>query len=165
MIRCGSNSGDRQRQRRLTDVLQIVLSFTKHAETLFRITHVGTFNTSIRALMLIHQVASAKEVSCPFTCFNLCLSLTYPRIQAVSDRFYRTLYQSMLDPRLTDSSKQAMYLNLLFKAIKADTSLGRVMAFVKRLLQVMTLHQPPFICGAMYLLGEVSATHDNGICQ
>ena len=61
----------------------------------------------------------------------------------------------MLDPRLTESSKQAMYLNLLFKAIKADTSLGRVMAFVKRLLQIMTLHQPPFICGSMYLLGEV----------
>jgi hypothetical protein len=62
----------------------------------------------------------------------------------------------MLDPRLTESSKQAMYLNLLFKAIKADTSIGRVMAFVKRLLQIMTLHQPPFICGAMFLLGEVS---------
>jgi ribosome biogenesis protein MAK21 len=30
------------------------------------------------------------------------------------------------------------------------------MAFVKRLLQMLGLQQPPFICGALYLLGEVS---------
>jgi len=48
-----------------------------------------------------------------------------------------------------------MYLNLLFKALRVDKNLGRVMAFVKRLLQVMMGHQPPFICGALYLLGEV----------
>lgn len=75
--------------------------------------------------------------------------------QTTSDRFYRTLYESLLDPRLTDSNKQPMYLNLLFKALRADTNIGRVMAFVKRLLQVMMGHQPPFICGALYLLGEV----------
>ena len=61
-----------------------------------------------------------------------------------------------MDERLITSSKQAMYLNMLFKALKADTSLPRVMAFVKRLLQMLGLHQPPFICGALYLLGEVS---------
>jgi ribosome biogenesis protein MAK21 len=49
-----------------------------------------------------------------------------------------------------------MYLNMLFKALKADTSQARVMAFVKRLLQMLGIHQPPFICGALYLLGEVS---------
>ena len=54
------------------------------------------------------------------------------------------------------SSKQAMYLNMLFKALKADTSQARVMAFIKRLLQMLGIHQPPFICGALYLLGEVS---------
>lgn len=31
-------------------------------DTLFRITHSGTFNISIQALNLIHQVTSAKEV-------------------------------------------------------------------------------------------------------
>lgn len=37
--------------------------FSAHAETLFRVTHTATFNISLRALMLIHQIASAKEVS------------------------------------------------------------------------------------------------------
>lgn len=83
------------------------------------------------------------------------VSSFYLSSQATSDRFYRTLYESLLDPRLTDSNKQPMYLNLLFRALRVDKNLGRVMAFVKRLLQVMMGHQPPFICGALYLLGEV----------
>ncbi|KAI5853085.1 CBF/Mak21 family-domain-containing protein [Morchella snyderi] len=109
--------------------------FQKHMDTLFRITHSGNFNTSIQALMLIFQVANSK--------------------QAVSDRFYRTLYESLLDQRLVTSSKQAMYLNLLFKALKADTQIKRVRAFVKRLIQISTFHQPPFICGVLFLLSEL----------
>lgn len=48
-----------------------------------------------------------------------------------------------------------MYLNLLFKAIKSDSSLPRQSAFVKRVIQILGLHQPQFICGALYLMGEV----------
>ncbi|QRW12798.1 ribosome biogenesis protein [Ceratobasidium sp. AG-Ba] len=79
--------------------------------------HSAPFNISIQALVLIEKVSSAN--------------------QSISDRFYRTLYDSLLDPRLLKSSKQAMYLNLLFKAMKADTSFRRVTAFVKRLLQYL----------------------------
>ncbi|PUU76119.1 CBF/Mak21 family-domain-containing protein [Tuber borchii] len=108
----------------------------KHIDTLFKITHSGNFNTSIQAMMLIFQVSNSK--------------------QAVSDRFYRTLYESLLDQRLVNSSKQAMYLNLLFRALKADTQVKRTKAFVKRLVQVAaTFHQPPFICGVLYLLNEL----------
>ncbi|KAG9084675.1 hypothetical protein FRC06_003944 [Ceratobasidium sp. 370] len=106
--------------------------FDKHLHTLFRITHSAPFNISIQALVLIEK--------------------------SISDRFYRTLYDALLDPRLLTSSKQAMYLNLLFKAMKADTSYRRVAAFVKRTLQSLTVHQPPFICGALYLLGELFNT-------
>ncbi|CAZ85673.1 unnamed protein product [Tuber melanosporum] len=110
--------------------------FEKHVDTLFKITHSGNFNTSIQAMMLIFQVSNSK--------------------QAVSDRFYRTLYESLLDQRLVDSSKQAMYLNLLFRALKADAQVKRVKAFVKRLIQIAaTFHQPPFICGVLYLLNEL----------
>lgn len=109
--------------------------FEGYMETLFKICHAGTFNTSIQALQLIFQVSRSRP--------------------AVADRFYRTLYESLFDGRLITSSKQAMYLNLLFKAMKADQSLPRAMAFVKRLLQMLNLHQPPFICGALYLLGDL----------
>ncbi|KDQ16483.1 hypothetical protein BOTBODRAFT_156893 [Botryobasidium botryosum FD-172 SS1] len=109
--------------------------FDRHIDTLFRITHRATFNVSIQALMLIQQVVASKKT--------------------VSDRFYRALYESLIDPRLANSSKQAMYLNLLFKAVKADPSQQRVAAFVKRILQGLEMHQPAFICGTLYLLGEL----------
>ncbi|KAF8608211.1 CBF-domain-containing protein [Ceratobasidium sp. AG-I] len=121
--------------------------FDKHMHTLFRITHSAPFNISIQALVLIEKVSSANQL-----CANANLN------QSISDRFYRTLYDSLLDPRLLASSKQAMYLNLLFKAMKADTSYRRVTAFVKRTLQSLTVHQPPFICGGLYLLGELFNT-------
>ncbi|KGB76848.1 ribosome biogenesis protein MAK21 [Cryptococcus deuterogattii R265] len=116
--------------------------FSSYMDTLFKITHAGTFNTSIQALLLIFKVSTTESDS----------------RQAISDRFYRALYDSLFDNRLVTSSKQAMYLNLLFKAMKADDRIQRTMAFVKRLLQMLGMHQPPFICGALYLLGELFST-------
>jgi hypothetical protein len=53
-----------------------------------------------------------------------------------------------------------MFLNLLFKSLKADQDLIRVKAFVKRFLQVLSSGvgcggEPSFICGGLFLLGEV----------
>jgi ribosome biogenesis protein MAK21 len=106
-------------------------------DTLFRITHSSNFNTSIQALMLIEQLATSNHIEV--------------------DRFYRTLYESLLDSRLVNSSKHALYLNLLFRALRSDLSVKRVKAFAKRMLQIVTLHQPPFICGVFYLLRELEA--------
>lgn len=73
----------------------------------------------------------------------------------VADRYYRTLYDSLLDARLATTSKQAMYLNLVYKSIKVDTDMERAKAMVKRLCQILNLHEPPFVVGALVLLGEL----------
>jgi ribosome biogenesis protein MAK21 len=78
--------------------------------------------------------------------------------QVASDRFYRTLYESLLDPRVATSSKQSLYLNLLFKSLKNDLNVRRVKAFVKRIVQVLGMHQPSFICGIFYLIRELEKT-------
>lgn len=78
--------------------------------------------------------------------------------QASADRFYRALYESLLDARLVTTSKQSMYLNLLYRALKADTNVKRVKAFAKRILQTLALHQPSFICGCFFLLQELRQT-------
>lgn len=109
-----------------------------HLETLFRITHSSNFNTSIQAMMLVQQLCSSHQAS--------------------ADRFYRTLYESLLDARLITSSKQSLYLNLLYKALKADTNVKRIKAFTKRIIQVLALHQPSFICGCFFLLQELRQT-------
>jgi ribosome biogenesis protein MAK21 len=89
----------------------------------------------VQALILIQMIIQTKDIS--------------------ADRFYRTLYESLLDPRLVTSSKQVMYLNLLYRSMKADVSAKRVQAFVKRLLQILSIHDPPFVCSALYLVTEV----------
>lgn len=109
-----------------------------HLDTLFRITHSSNFNTSIQALMLIQQMATTRHLA--------------------TERFYRTLYESLLDPRLMNSSKQALYLNLLYRSLKNDVDLRRVKAFVKRMLQILNLHQPSFVCGIIYLIMELWGT-------
>ncbi|KAK0703843.1 CBF/Mak21 family-domain-containing protein [Lasiosphaeria miniovina] len=113
----------------------------KHLDTLFRITHSSNFNTSVQALILIQQLAASKHLAV--------------------ERFYRTLYESLLDPRLVTSSKQALYLNLLFRSLKNDVDVRRVKAFVKRLLQVLNLHQPSFACGILFLIAELELTFPN----
>lgn len=79
--------------------------------------------------------------------------------QVAADRFYRTLYESLLDPRVATSSKQSLYLNLLYKSLKNDMSIKRVKAFVKRIVQVLGLHQPSFICGAFFLIRELEKAY------
>ena len=88
--------------------------------------------------MLIQQLTSSHQVS--------------------ADRFYRTLYESLLDPRVATTSKQVLYLNLLYKALKNDLNVRRVKAFIKRIVQVLGLHQPSFICGIFYLIRELEKT-------
>ncbi|RMD42697.1 hypothetical protein DV735_g2395, partial [Chaetothyriales sp. CBS 134920] len=112
-------------------------TFSEHLDTLFKIAHSTNFNTSIQAMLLIQQLSAMHQPS--------------------SDRFYRLLYESLLDPRLVVSSKQQMYLNLLHRSLKADLNSKRVMAFVKRILQILSLHEPSFICGAFFLLKDLDA--------
>ncbi|KAI5462984.1 CBF/Mak21 family-domain-containing protein [Mariannaea sp. PMI_226] len=109
-----------------------------HLNTLFKIAHSANFNTGIQALLLIQQISSSKNLA--------------------SDRFYRTLYESLLDPRLVTSSKQAIYLNLLLRALKSDVDSRRVKAFAKRMLQISGLHQPPFVCGLLYVVAHLRET-------
>ncbi|KAK3542423.1 hypothetical protein QTP86_025911 [Hemibagrus guttatus] len=107
-------------------------------DTLFKVVHIVKFSTAVQALMLLFQVMDSQ--------------------QSVSDRYYVALYKKLLDPGLSVSSRQSMFLNLLYKSLKADIVLRRVKAFVKRLLQVSCEQSPTFACGALFL---VSGGHES----
>ncbi|XP_034755237.1 CCAAT/enhancer-binding protein zeta isoform X2 [Etheostoma cragini] len=104
-------------------------------DTLFRVVHLVKFNTAVQALMLLFQVMDSQ--------------------QSISDRYYVALYRKLLDTGLSSSSRQSMFLNLLYKSLKADIVLRRVKAFVKRLLQVSSEQNASFACGALFLVSEV----------
>ncbi|XP_061667590.1 CCAAT/enhancer-binding protein zeta isoform X2 [Syngnathoides biaculeatus] len=104
-------------------------------DTLFKVVHLVKFNTAVQALMLLFQVMDAQ--------------------QSISDRYYVALYRKLLDAGLSTSSRQNMFLNLVYKSLKADTVLRRIKAFVKRLLQVSAEQGATFACGALFLVSEV----------
>lgn len=90
---------------------------------------------SIQALLLLLQILNNRD--------------------AVSDRFYKVVYEKMLHPEVAICSKSAMFLNVVLRAMKLDPVLNRLKAFVKRLLQVCQAAQPPFVCGAIMVLSQV----------
>ena len=137
------------------------LRLNKHIDTLFLITHTSTFNISLQALVLIQQI------SCSLSGSQGKRSQSQTTFaKSITDRYYRTLYASLHDTRLATSSKQAMYLNLLFKSLKADVGgdggVERIKAVVRRFVQVLVSGgggATEFVAGGLYLLGEVSFSH------
>ncbi|KAK2168406.1 hypothetical protein LSH36_17g12003 [Paralvinella palmiformis] len=111
------------------------MKISDHVDTLYKVIHLVNFNTSVQALMLLYQVTESSDSN--------------------SDRFYQALYRKILDPGLVASSKQALFLNLLYKSMKRDEAERRVRAFIKRLLQICSCLPPPFICGTLILLSEL----------
>ena len=135
-------------------------SFQKHIDTLFRITHTSTFNISLQALTLILQISTTLSAPSSSKASSSAQASGSAFSTSLRDRFYRTLYASLTDPRLSTSNKQALYLNLVFKALKADHDTGRVAAFVRRFVQVLASGAGAggaveFVAGGLYLLGEV----------
>ncbi|EIW77769.1 CBF-domain-containing protein [Coniophora puteana RWD-64-598 SS2] len=129
----------------------------KHIDTLFLITHTSTFNISLQALVLIQQISSSLSSDVSGASSSAGSSLS----KSITDRYFRTLYSSLHDDRLTSSSKQTMYLNLLFKSIKADDNHDRAKSFVRRFIQVLASGgggSIEFIVGGLYLLGELFST-------
>jgi hypothetical protein len=97
----------------------LTISYNEHLNSLFKIVHVTTFNKSLQALQVLYHMLSIRF--------------------SIADRYYRALYEKMLSTALRTSTKQLQFVNLLFKSMKLDTSLVRVKAFLKRLLQVRAL--------------------------
>ncbi|KAI8810692.1 CBF/Mak21 family-domain-containing protein [Cladochytrium replicatum] len=111
--------------------------FDQHMNTLFTITHISNFSTAIHALTLIFSVQSSRS--------------------SLSDRFYRTLYSTLFDPRLPSSSKHAQYLNLLYRSLRADVRRQRVAAFVKRIVQFCAglATDVGIVCACLFMIGEL----------
>ncbi|KAJ3619187.1 hypothetical protein Zmor_008735 [Zophobas morio] len=106
-------------------------------DTLFRLAHTTTFVTSIQALAILFQVMLAQS--------------------ALSDRFYRCLYQKLLDCfMLSDLRNSASFYNLLYKSLYLDSRAERVHAFVKRLLQLCLVQRPHQACAILFLISTLA---------
>ncbi|XP_039254152.2 CCAAT/enhancer-binding protein zeta-like [Styela clava] len=112
---------------------------------LFRTVHVSSFGTTVQALMLLLQVLSSRD--------------------ELSDRYYNALYSSLYHVELPIcTNRHPMYLNLLYRSMKADPSDARVQAFLKRLLQTCTLQHAAYTSAVLVLIAELSKSRPSIRC-
>jgi ribosome biogenesis protein MAK21 len=108
----------------------------EHVDNIFKMVYVSTLNTAIQALQVLYQATNVSG-------------------QTPSARYYRALYARLGSVELITSSKHALFLNLLFKSLRADGDAARVKAFVKRLLQVCAASHVTFCVGSLILVSEL----------
>lgn len=74
---------------------------------------------------------------------------------AISDRFYRVLYEFINTKEILRCSIAEMFFDLLLLSMKEDQNLNRTLAFIKRLLQLCFEAQSNFIVTCLILINKV----------
>lgn len=123
--------------------------FEKHLNKLFYIVHNTPINVSIQSLMLLYQCIHYDSDNIVLTTDNNLIT-----------RYYRTLYQLLLNQDLWfSSSRYAYVLNLLYKSIKTDHNQQRICAFIRRILQQSLQYQCNYIAAVLYMISQLITIH------
>lgn len=124
--------------------------FDKHTDTLYRMSHSSNVGTLVEALGFIYQLSKARS--------------DHGNHDGQVDRFYRALYDSLLDSRLCYSSKLNKYLHLVLRAVVDDKdNVPRSTAFAKRIGQ--SASQWPEVGAAaslVYIISRIPAINEMG---
>ncbi|XP_057318015.1 CCAAT/enhancer-binding protein zeta [Microplitis mediator] len=111
------------------------IKINDHIDSVYKVVHVGSFNVSLNALSLLYQIVENDVQQ--------------------ERRFYTALYGKLLDPQIGSAKKGAVFLNLLFKAMKNDKSVTRLYTFVKRVLQICSYFPACMICATLYIILQI----------
>lgn len=119
--------------------------YQAYYSALFRVAHAKSISPATQALAFLLQVSQSQSTQ--------------------NDRFYRALYSRIYDIPWSAEEKQAAFLNLTYKAMKADTSSKRVKAFMKRLLQAGQLGPPGFAGACILVISESLRENRQGMLR
>ncbi|RLU23960.1 hypothetical protein DMN91_004168 [Ooceraea biroi] len=107
----------------------------EHINSIYKVVHLGSFNVSLNALSLLHQVTS--------------------KDQSQANRFYSAFYRKLFDQQIGTANRRAIFLNLLYRVLQTDQSILRSYAFVKRILQVSLYFPANMTCAILYTVSKV----------
>lgn len=147
----------------------------EHIDALYRIVHTAPPAACTQALMLLfHLAVGSKVEKSGEDDGDSQIDLETDKVDGLEkgkpkagrdqeqqqDRFYRALYATLSKGNNISGGKhQTMYYNLLYKAMKYDTDMTRIHVFAKRLL-ASVMHAPPAsIAASLFLLQEISKSH------
>lgn len=101
---------------------------------------------------MFHKTPNTKaKVQLLLFLFQSCTNLK----GSISDRFYRVLYQFLGSNEILHCSLAEMFFDLLLISLKEDTNMNRMLAFIKRLLQLCFTAQANFIVTCLILINKV----------
>ena len=130
-------------------------------DNLFRLTHHNVFRIQLQVFKLLFQFARITQKLSKFE-FRLESAPADSKneekessLRRFSDRFYRTLYELVLKIHMSKASNLDEYFGLVFKAILADESVPRCIAFIKRLLQMCFVNEANFTAASLLIISEI----------
>ena len=126
----------------------------EHIDALYRISHTAPPAAATQALMLLFQLAVGSGDGADDNVGKDEISAATRK-----DRFYRALYSKIGGGDMFTGRQLTLFFNLLYKAMKYDTSGERICAFSKRLLHTALHQSSSIICGALFLLSEIVRCH------
>ncbi|KAL0099107.1 hypothetical protein PUN28_020272 [Cardiocondyla obscurior] len=113
----------------------------EHIDSIYKVVHLGSFNVSLNALSLLHQVTGKDE--------------------SQANRFYSAFYRKLFDRQIGIANKHAVFLNLLYRVLQKDQSILRVCAFIKRILQISCYFPANVTCAMLYIISKIlRSRHD-----
>ena len=130
----------------------------QHIDALYRISHTAPPAAATQALMLLFQLAVGSGESEGGWESTMGTSKT-DSATTRKDRFYRALYSKLVDGDMYTGRQLTLFYNLLYKAMKYDTSTERIAAFIKRLMHTVLHQSSSIICGSLFLLSEIVRIH------
>ncbi|XP_045507814.1 CCAAT/enhancer-binding protein zeta [Colias croceus] len=113
---------------RLTDT-------TAHIDAMHKLVHLAGLNVAIHALALLYHVSGSNKTG--------------------ADRYYTALYRKLTNAEIFSTSHSALLFSLIYKSLKQDKNIDRVVAFIKRLLQLCGHMTPAQACGMLFLISQV----------
>jgi hypothetical protein len=105
-------------------------------ETLFRLSHSISIKLRVETLNLIFNIVRHRETG-------------------LIDRYFKSLYELLLTKEIAVSKCQRLMLKLILQSLIFDNNINRVGAFLKRLLGLCLISEPPFICCVLLIVSQV----------
>ena len=138
-----------------------------HMDALYRIVHTAPPSASTQALLLLFHVAVGNTQTTaeapPSTARNAIkkgatVTTTAKTTKTdTKDRFYRALYSKLI--HISNGKHLTIFFNLLYKSMKYDTNVTRVLVFCKRLLCTCMHGTAPVLAASLFLVHEILKLH------
>lgn len=126
----------------LTDKDEANKFIEENADYFFKLAHQAVPRIKIQILLFLYQI------------------LKHDLYSSQINRFYRVVYEMLLDSSIINSSLNEIFLELLYNCLKGDYMMERVHSFIKRLLQIGMHCDSNVVIAILMLLQKVSAAKE-----